>query len=39
MRLYQFMREPLIARFGREWYDELVEACEAYLEEYGDKRP
>lgn len=35
VRLYQFMREPLIARFGREWYDELVQACEAYLAEYG----
>lgn len=34
IRLYQFMREPLIERFGQEWYDELVEACEAYLEEY-----
>lgn len=34
IRLYQAMREPLIERFGREWYDELVEACEAYLEEY-----
>lgn len=39
VRLYQFMREPLIERFGQAWYDELVEACEAYLEEYGDKRP
>lgn len=37
VRLYQFMREPLIARFGKEWYDELAEACKAYLEEYGDK--
>lgn len=34
IRLYQAMREPLIERFGREWYDELVKACEAYLEEY-----
>lgn len=34
IRLYQFMRDPLIARFGQEWYDELCEACEAYLEEY-----
>ncbi len=33
-RLYQFMREPLIERFGKEWYDELCEACEAYLDEY-----
>lgn len=39
LRLYQSMREPLIERFGQEWYDELVEACEAYLEEYGDKKP
>ncbi|MCM1292896.1 MAG: DUF3109 family protein [Bacteroides sp.] len=34
VRLYQFMREPLIERFGQEWYDELCEACEAYLAEY-----
>ncbi|MCM1110320.1 MAG: DUF3109 family protein [Clostridium sp.] len=31
IRLYQFMREPLIERFGREWYDTLAAACEAYL--------
>lgn len=31
IRLYQFLREPLIARFGQAWYDELCEACEAYL--------
>ncbi|MDE7410506.1 MAG: DUF3109 family protein [Paramuribaculum sp.] len=31
VRLYQALREPLIARFGQAWYDELVEACEAYL--------
>lgn len=37
MRLYQFMRGPLIERFGQEWYDELCEACEAYLAEYGDR--
>lgn len=36
VRLYEFMREPLIERFGREWYDELVEACQAYLEQYPD---
>ena len=35
VRLYEFMREPLIARFGSEWYDELCEACKAYLKEYG----
>lgn len=31
LRLYQFLKQPLINRFGQEWYDELVEACEAYL--------
>lgn len=37
LRIYQFLKEPLTRRFGKEWYDELVMACEAYLEEYGDK--
>lgn len=31
IRLYQFMREPLVERFGQEWYDALEAACEAYL--------
>lgn len=35
VRLYQFMKQPLIERFGQDWYDELCEACEAYLAEYG----
>lgn len=33
VRLYQFMKEPLTERFGKAWYDELCEACEAYLSE------
>lgn len=33
IRLYQFMKEPLIERFGKEWYEELVLACETYLAE------
>ena len=33
IRLYQFMKGPLIERFGQDWYDELVLACETYLEE------
>lgn len=33
IRLYQFLREPLIKRFGQEWYDELALACETYLAE------
>lgn len=36
LRAYRFLEGPLVRRFGREWYDELVEAAEAYLEEYGD---
>lgn len=35
IRLYQFLRGPLTDYFGKEWYDELAQACEAYLEEYG----
>lgn len=36
LRLYKFLEGPLTARFGKEWYDELCEACEAYLKEYPD---
>lgn len=35
IRLYRFLKEPLVKHFGQEWYDELAEACEAYLEQYG----
>lgn len=35
IRAYQFLKEPLTEVFGKEWYDELVTACEAYLEQYG----
>ncbi len=34
LRLYQFLKEPLMRRFGKEWYDELAGACEAYIEQY-----
>lgn len=33
IRLYQFLKEPLTERFGKDWYDELELACEMYLEE------
>lgn len=36
IRLYQFLKDPLTEHFGKEWYDELVAACEAYLAEYPD---
>ncbi|MBR3528070.1 MAG: DUF3109 family protein [Bacteroidales bacterium] len=26
--LYQYLKEPLVRRFGQAWYDELVEQCE-----------
>lgn len=35
VRLYQFLRGPLERRFGKEWYDELSAACEAYIKEYS----
>ena len=25
--LYQYLKEPLIRRFGQQWYDELAEQC------------
>jgi len=27
--LYRFLRDPLIRRFGAEWYDKLVQAVES----------
>lgn len=36
VRLYQFLKEPLIRRFGKEWYDELEIACRLYIEQYGE---
>ena len=33
IRLYQFLKGPLTDRFGKDWYDELVLCCEAYLAE------
>ena len=34
VRVYQFLRQPLIDRFGQAWYDELVANCELYIEQY-----
>lgn len=34
IRLYQFLKEPLIERFGREWYDHLEAACRLYITTY-----
>ena len=28
LRLYQFLRDPLIRRFGEAWYQELLDVVE-----------
>lgn len=33
MPVYKFLREPLIRRFGQEWYDELCLAAEQWMEQ------
>lgn len=30
LKIYQFLKEPLIRRFGQEWYDELCMVAEEY---------
>lgn len=37
IRAYQFLREPLINRFGQEWYDELSLVAGEYLRRFGDE--
>lgn len=32
--VYRFLREPLIRRFGKEWYAELEQAAEEFFKEY-----
>ena len=38
MRVYQFLKEPLIRRFGQAWYDELVANCELYIKPYIESK-
>lgn len=33
VRVYRFLREPLIRCFGEAWYDELVHTAEIYLQQ------
>jgi len=33
IRLYEFLREPLIRRFGKEWYDELCIVAEQFIKQ------
>lgn len=37
IRLYQFLEAPLTEHFGKEWYDELKNACDLWLKENPDK--
>lgn len=34
VRAYEFLKEPLIARFGEEWYRELELTAKEYLRQY-----
>ncbi|GAB6012171.1 DUF3109 family protein [Viscerimonas tarda] len=36
LKVYQFLKEPLIRRFGQIWYDELCLAVEEYNKMKGD---
>lgn len=33
LRIYQFLKEPLIRRFGKDWYNELVLIADEYTKE------
>ena len=35
VRAYEFLREPLIRRFGQAWYDELALTCQEYIRQFG----
>ena len=37
MRVYEFLREPLEKRFGKEWYEELALAAGEWLSQHPDK--
>lgn len=38
LRAYQFLKKPLIARFGQEWYDELDLTAKQYLKAKEENR-
>ena len=37
VKVYQFLKEPLIRKFGSEWYDELCLVAEEYLKQKKDR--
>lgn len=36
---YTFLKEPLVRRFGQQWYDEVSEVAEQWLSQKPDKPP
>lgn len=36
VKVYRFLKEPLIRKFGREWYDELCFTADIYFKENGE---
>lgn len=38
VRVYEFLKAPLVRAFGAEWYDQLQEAAEALRVERGEMR-
>ena len=37
IRAYQFLKDPLSARFGEKWYEELCITADEYLRRYGER--
>lgn len=37
LKIYQFLKEPLIRQFGKEWYDELCLVAEEYNKQKNNK--
>ncbi len=37
VRAYEFLKEPLVRRFGQDWYDELDFTAKEYLRQNPDK--
>lgn len=36
IRVYQFLKQPLIRRFGEDWYNELAFTCKQYLRQFPE---
>ena len=34
--IYRFLRDPLVRRFGQEWYDELCAVADQLRDQFGD---